>query len=124
MLARIVGVLWMAGGLWLFLRPRTVKKRLARRGLKSVRRIFFAIALVLGGLLIALGWSLEGWLAWLVVIAGAIAIIKGFTFLKAKTGEMLIVWLSVQPVSLYRIFGAVHILIGLAIFFGLRSGGG
>ena len=75
----------------------------------------FGIAVVLGVSLIAASLKMQGMLSKIIMVVGIIAIIKGAILLKAKFMEKLLIWISNQPLVIFRAIASVYIVIGAVI---------
>lgn len=115
MLLKIFGWFWIVAGLIFLLKPQILKNRLQKKGLKKLRKYFFALSLVLGGLLISVGLRFHGLLAKIIMIIGIIAIFKALFLLKAKAADRLMDWSASQPLILFRIGACFWILTGVII---------
>lgn len=90
MLISIFGWLWIIAGTIFMLKPQMMRNRLQKKGMKKLRKYFFLLSIILGGLLISAGWHYEGILAKLIVVVGIIAIIKGLILIKAKAADKMV----------------------------------
>jgi len=115
MLLKIFGWFWIVAGVIFLLKPQILKNRLQKKGLRKLRKYFFALAIILGGLLISVGFRFQGLLAKIVMIIGIIAIFKAVMLLKAKTAEKLMDWSGSQPLIFFRIGACFWIFTGVVL---------
>ena len=121
MLAKLIGWLWIVGGVLFLLKPDILKNRLKKKGLKKVKRILFSIAITGGIFLIIASGKMDGALSKIMAILGIVVIIKGVFLLKSKLSEKLLGWAGEQPLIYFRIASLVYILIGVIILSGIRG---
>jgi uncharacterized protein YjeT (DUF2065 family) len=119
MIARIIGWLWIILGIISLIKPEFLKRRFQKKGLKKFRRIFFAIAFILGGYLILLSWRMPGLLSKIVMLIGIIIVFKGMFLLRAKTAEKIVDWFSNQPLTYFRLGGLLYVIFGIVILLAL-----
>lgn len=103
MLLNIIGWVYLIFGALYLIKPDWLQSRLKKKSTKKLKRIFFAIALFMGILLIKATWGMEGLIPKIIMVMGFIAILKALFFLKAKAAENLIQWWIDRPTSFYRI---------------------
>ncbi|UCH12065.1 MAG: hypothetical protein JSW18_04415 [Candidatus Omnitrophota bacterium] len=115
MFIKIVGYIWLGMGIILLIRPQVLKKRLLKKGLRRLRKLFALLALVLGGLLISIGFKFQGILPKILVILGILGIIKGFLLLNSKSSDALFNWAAELPLTYFRIGACCQIAIGIII---------
>ncbi len=119
MIARIIGWLWIILGVISLIKPEFLKRRFQKKGLKKFRRIFFAIAFILGAYLISISWKIPGLLSKIVMLIGIVIVFKGLFLLKAKTTEKIVDWLSRQPLTYFRVGGLLYLIFGIIILLAL-----
>lgn len=117
MFAKILGWAWIILGIVFLLKPQMLKNRLQKKGRKKIRKYLFAAALALSSMILSVAWNSEGILAKIVFIFGLIGIFKSMFFLKQKTSEKLVEWLSVQPIKFFRIWAGAQICFGVMLLF-------
>jgi len=120
MLVKIVGTIWIIMGIIALIWPGYLQKRLGRQSVRKVKKYLFALAVILGVLLIAAAWGHPGWWPKVLVILGIIAIIKGLFFLKGQAAEKMLEWFGRQSLGFFRFAAIVYIILGILIIYGLR----
>lgn len=115
MLAKILGWFWLIMGIIFLLKPEFLRKRLQKKSLKKLKKIFFSIALLFGGLILATAFRTHGFLSKFLMVLGILSVFKAFFLLKSKIAEKIIEWLANQPITLFRIGASIHILIAVII---------
>ncbi|MFC1704081.1 hypothetical protein ACFL1E_04795 [Candidatus Omnitrophota bacterium] len=115
MLIRIIAYLWIIFGIWFLLRPESCRNVLKKKSYKKLRKIMFLAAIMLGALLIKVGWGIEGALAKIAVILGILAIIKGLFFLTSKMAEKLLNWWLALPRMYLRLWALAVIAFGVVL---------
>lgn len=118
MLVKILGWLLILWGIFFFIKPEILRRKLQRKITKKLKKYLFLIAMFLGFLFINAAWKSEGLPARLFMVLGVIAIFKGFFFLKAKAAQKLMEWFCRQPPIFFRWAAACHIAIGISIILG------
>lgn len=117
MLANILGWFFILTGILFVLKPQILQNKLLKKSKKTLRRILFGATVSMGALLIAAAWKYHGLLPKIIVIFGAIGIVKGFILLKSKAADKLIEWFTKQPLMFFRLTGCGHIVMGLIVLF-------
>ncbi len=121
MLAKIVGIFLIVIGVFFFLFPEGMRKRLRKKALRHLRWYLFATVIFVGSMLISAGWKYPGTLPKIIVIIGIIALIKALFLLKTKAAEHATQWILKQPAWMLRLFCLIDIALGLVIYLGLRE---
>lgn len=117
MFAKILGIAWVIFGVIFLLKPQMLKNRLQKKGLKKIRKYLFAAALAISSVILSVAWNSQGILAKIVFVFGVIGVFKSMFFLKEKTSQKLIEWLSDRPIKFFKIWAIAQICFGLMIFF-------
>jgi len=117
MLLDILGWFWIVTGVLFFFKPEWFRKRLAKKGVRKMRKIFFGIALLVGIFIIKATWGVPGVLAKIAMVFGVIAIIKAFLLLNGKATDHLLDWFEKQPVQYLRGFAILQIVVGAFFLF-------
>ncbi len=117
MFAKILGWVWVIMGVIFLIKPQLLKNRLQKKGIKKIRKYLFCVALALSSMILSIAWNSEGILAKIVFIFGLIGIFKSMFFLKEKTSENLVQWLSIQPIKFFSIGAALQICFGIMLLF-------
>jgi len=114
MIAKIVGTFWIFfGALWIA-KPQILQNRLKRKMTRSMRRVVFAFVGVFGFMLAGSVLKAPGNLAKIVGIIGLFITIRAIMLLTSKTSEKVMEWWAVKPLIVFRIWGFVIFLLGVA----------
>ena len=117
MIAKIVGTFWIFfGALWIA-KPQILQNRLKRKMTRRMRRIVFGFVIVFGFMLAGSVLKAPGNLNKIVGIIGLIIMIRAIMLFTSKTSEKVLEWWADKPLMVFRIWGAVVLLLGLAAFF-------
>ena len=117
MIAKIVGTFWIIfGALWIA-KPQILQNRLKRKMTRRMRRIVFGFVIVFGFMLAGSVLKAPGNLHKIVGIIGLIITIRAIMLFTSKTSEKVLEWWADKPLMVFRIWGAVVLLLGLAAFF-------
>jgi len=112
MILTFLGWFYIITGIVFLFQPEKMRNKFKRVSVKKLRKYFFALALIIGLLLIKATWGLEGFLAKLFLICGFIAIVKAIYYLKGKTADKVIEWWLNKDVSFFRTMAIVQIVVG------------
>ena len=115
MFVKILGYIWLVVGILFLLKPQILKNRLQKKGLKKLRKYFVLLALILGALLISIGFKFQGILAKIVMILGILGIFEGIFLLKAKASDKIIEWFAAKPLIYFRLGACFYIAIGIIL---------
>ena len=115
MFAKILGCAWIILGIVFLMKPQMLQNRLQKKGIKKARKYLFAAALALSSMILSIAWNSEGILAKIVFIIGLVGIFKSMFFLKEKTSEKLVEWLSKKPMKFFSIWAAAQICFGMML---------
>jgi len=115
MLLKFLGWFWVLSGILFLFNPEFLRHRLKKKSVRKIRRLFFALAVGLGLLLINATLGVPGLLAKILLVMGFIAILKGLFFLKAQAAEGIITWCLEQPIGFYRYWACGLIIFGAVI---------
>ena len=115
MLLKILGWMWIAGGVLFLWKPEWLRQKLKKKSLKSVRGVLFGFIMFVSILFIKGAWGVPGLLAKIVIVFGVIGVFKAFFMLKSKAAEILINWFVRQPVGFFRFAAAAQIVIGIIL---------
>lgn len=113
MFFRMIGILWIALGIWWIMRPRALKRMFARKIKKTRRKALFLVIIVLSGLFVFAAGYAHGVIANIMLIMGLLGIIKAFFFLTSKAADRLMDWWLDRPLWLWRVWAGGFVLIGL-----------
>jgi len=115
MLSKVIGLIWLIMGIiWLF-KPGSLKSRLTRKMSRKLKWVTFGFMFLFGILILGSVFKTPGILPKIVGLAGLIITVKGILFLTAKTSEKLTAWWKEKPLFIFRIWGFLMGLIGLAL---------
>ena len=115
MLANFFGWLWIALGVIIVIKPQFLKNRMVKKNIRKIRKYFFLLGIILGGILIKVGLGFQGIIAKILMILGIIGVFKALLLVNAKTAEKLVEISEKFPLSLYRVGGIFYITIGITI---------
>lgn len=122
MLVKIVGALWILGGLYFLWRPKAMLRKLQKKGVRYAKGALLGMGLVLGGSLVSFGFSHEGVLPKLLLVAGVIGIIRAFLMLKGSITVRIVATTLALPPWVLRVGAVVYIGVGVVIFLGGHRG--
>jgi hypothetical protein len=117
MWSNIVGSCFLVSGVLFAINPERLRRRLRRKGVRTLRRYLFAAALASGALLISLGREYEGLLPVLFIGAGVIMILKAVFLLKAKSAQLIAERLLEVPALYLRLYAVAQMAVGAAILW-------
>jgi len=117
MLLNIIGWFYIIFGVIYLIKPNWLQGRLKKKSTKKLKRIFFALAFIIGALLIKATWGMEGLIPKIIMVIGIIAIFKSVFFLKAKSSEKLIQWWMDRPINFYRIWSVGMLAFGAFLVY-------
>jgi len=115
MITKIIGIIWVVWGILILVKPEVLRKKLQTKGSKKIKKNLFLLTLFLSITLIIVSLKVSGLLPKILLILGVIGIFKAFIFLKSKASDKLIAFSANLSLSIYRIGGAMYIVLGLAI---------
>ncbi len=116
MFFKIIGIFWIVAGLYFVFRPASFIDRLKRKGVRTVRRILFPLALFLGVTFVSFGLRQSGVFPKVILFFGIAGIIKAFILLNSGlTGKAAEIIAKVPPLF-YRAGGLIYVLIGVFLF--------
>ncbi len=115
MLVKIIGFIWVIFGILVLIKPQILKKKLQTKSIKKLKRSLFLLTIILSATLIITAFKAQGLLSKILMVIGILGIFKGFIFLSNKGAEKLIGLSSRMSLGLYRLGGAIYIVIGLSI---------
>ncbi len=115
MFAKILGWAWIILGVVFLMKPQMLRNRLQKKGIKKIRKYLFAAALALSSMILSVAWNSEGILAKIVFIFGLVGIFKSMFFLKEKTSEKLVEWLSKQQLKFFTVWAVAQICFGVML---------
>ncbi len=111
----ILGWVWFALGLWWFMRPQGIRKRLERDFRKKLRTLLIITLLAVAGVLFSSGRELGGIAGWLVPIAGVIVCLKALLLVRGKLCDTVLDWWSDRSDRVYRGSAACLAIAGLLL---------
>ena len=102
-------------------KPDILRKKLQKKGIRTLRRCLFAVAFALGALLMSAGWGHEGALPKVMTGIGFVLILKGAYLAKAKSADVIADRLAQLPPLYIRLFALAQIVAGCLMIFGLKE---
>jgi len=115
MILKIICWIWIISGILFLIKPDMLRNKLRKKSSRKVMWFLCGLALAIGIFLIKVASSMVGLPGLILKIFGIIAVIKAFLFLNGKFSETIMAWFSSQPISFFRIWAVVQIVIGLTI---------
>lgn len=113
MFFKLVGILWMALGIWWVMRPDMLKRRFGKKVKKARRKILLLVMVLVIGLFFSAARYAHGALATIFLIMAIGGVIKAVFFLTSKAADRMLDWWVEQPLWLWRLWAACFILIGI-----------
>ena len=120
MLLKILACVWIVIGVLSLIWPQFMRKRVAKKGIKAVKRFLFLIGFMVSATLMSLAFDLKGLLPKTIAFVVIIVMFSGIFRLKAKAGQKIVDWLTKQSLSAFRAAGAAYLAIGLIILLFLK----
>jgi len=121
MWTNIIGGFLVVFGAAFLARPEYLRRKLLKKGVRSLKRYIFAATLALGALLVSAGWGHEGLLPKVLTAAGVLVMLRGIFLAKAKSVNLLAAQLARIPAIYLRLFAAVQVAIGGLLIFVLKQ---
>ncbi len=115
MLASIAGVIAILFGVLGIINPQGCKNRLRRRINIRMRFIVYAFILVFAVLVMGSAFRAQGIPAKIAGVAGLIITIKVIMLITTKSSETLSIWLEKRPLSFFRIWAFIILLMGVML---------
>lgn len=115
MFFRIVGILWIALGIWWIMRPQSIRRYFRKKIKKTKRKVLFLIIILVSGLFFSAAKHVHGVLANVFLIAVILGIVKAIFFLASKGTERIIDWWTERPLWVWRLGAAGFMSIGILI---------
>jgi len=112
MLIKLLGVVWIAAAVFLFLKPQAMKLWLKQ---KRGEKFLIILPLLIGSILIYAGVRNQGIAANLVVIFGCMGVIKTILFLNENIYNKMVDWSLELPDLYYKVGACFHACIGLLL---------
>ncbi len=113
MLGKIIGLIWVAWGILILIKPEVLRKKLQTMGSKKLKKNLFLLTLFLSITLIIASSKADGLLVKILLVFGIMGIFKAFVFLKSKASDKLIAFSANLSLNVYRAGGAFYIVLGL-----------
>jgi hypothetical protein len=95
--------------------PEKARQSLLGRGFGLIKGYILMLAMFLGAMLISAIHKLNGLWALVILIAGAIFLIKGYLFLKKTAAEKIDQWLKKVPLHFLRGYAVIQAIIGIVM---------
>jgi len=115
MITKIIGIIWVAWGILILVKPEVLRKKLQTKGSKKLKKNLFLLTLFLSVTLIIASLKASGLLPKILLVLGIMGIFKAFIFLKSKASDRLIAVSAGLSLSVYRAGGAIYIVLGLSM---------
>lgn len=117
---KIVSWSWILLGLWWFLRPAGIKKRMKGEFRKTLGRIFLLALVVGAGALFSAAKDVGGISGVILFVLGIIVLLKGLVLLRSRARDVVFAWWSDRPLWFYR--AAAVALIACGVFLNHVTG--
>lgn len=117
MLLKIVGIIWIAGGIAGLINPGYIKERLRKKMTGRIKRIVFFFMLCFGFMMASSIFTAPGIAARVAGIIGAVLVIKAVSALTRGTTKSLFNWLGQKSLNFFRVLSAFNIGLGLMFFY-------
>lgn len=115
MWTNIIGGLFIVSGAAFLVNPDRLRKKLQRKGVRTLRRYLVAAAFAAGILLISAAWKQEGMLPKIMIAAGIVFLLKGLYFVKAKSADVIAGRVMKLPALWLRLFALGQVALGVLI---------
>ena len=113
MIVKIIGLIWVVWGILILIKPEILRKKLQTKGNKKLKKNLFLLTLFLSITLIIASFKASGLLPKILLVLGIIGIFKAFIFLKSKASDKLVAFSSSLSLTIYRVGGALYVVLGL-----------
>jgi hypothetical protein len=107
-------------GLLMLWKPESARRSMAGKGFGIIKSYVLALALFLGALLVSVMSRLSGLLAFMILIAGIVILVKGFMFLQKAAAHTINDCVEKLPLKYLRIYAAIQIVIGVGMHIARR----
>lgn len=115
MLSTVLGIISIiTGALWLY-KPEGLRNRLTKKMNRKLKLIVYGFVIVFGFMIVGSVLGASGFLPKVVGIIGLVIAIKGIFLITTKTSEKMSDWLADKPLSFYRIWASVVLVIGIML---------
>ena len=115
MMAKILGIIWIALGLLWSAKPQLLRNRLTRKMNRKMRWTVYGFMLMFIFLLIGSIIKAQGLLPKVVGLIGIIIVIKGIRLITAKTSEKMSGWWAKRPLGFFRVWGLIILVAGILL---------
>ena len=113
MLVKLIGWLYVVLAIYLLAKPGRFKEWMKHS--RSNKKIL-ALPIVFGAIMILIALQFKGISATIIMILGCLGVLKGFIFLLYQDiYKKVMDWALELPVSLYRVGGCFHVIVGIII---------
>jgi uncharacterized protein YjeT (DUF2065 family) len=115
MWAEVAAGILIVSGLAVAVKPERLRRRIKKKGVRTLRWYLASVTWSVAALLISIGWQHEGVYLKLLACAGVLLILKGVYFVKAKSVALIAERLMAVPALYLRIFGAAQVALGMLV---------
>jgi hypothetical protein len=115
MFFKIIGWLWIAVGIFWFLRPKIIIRHFKKGLNKHLRRIFIILLFLMAGIFLWATKFANSLLAKILLIFAILAIVKGLFIARSKIFEKVFNWWSQQPLWFWRLWAITFIILGFLL---------
>ncbi len=117
MLLKILGILWIVLGIYSFHRPKALLKILQKKSIKKLRKLLFALWIIVSSYFISIGLEYSSFLAKIVLIIGIGGIIESFIILNKKLTDDLLKYSLEISDNVLKVVALLYILIGFVFLY-------
>ena len=114
---KIVSWSWILLGLWWFLRPEGIKKRMRGKFRKTLGRIFFLALVVGAGALFSAAKDVGGVAGAILFVLGIVVLLKALIFLRSRARDAVFAWWADRPLWFYRVSAAALVACGVFLSY-------
>jgi len=115
MFFRIVGILWIALGIWWIMRPQVLKRRFSKKLRKTRRKFLLLIMLLVIGLFFSASRHAHGMLANVFLVMAILGVIKAVFFFTSKAAEKAVDWWTEKPLWMWRLWALGFVIVGFLL---------
>lgn len=117
MFSRILGIIWIILGVLWTVKPAVLRRRLIKKTNRKIRWAVYGLIVALAFSLIGVVLKAQGLALKLAGLIGIVATVRTTLFFTAEAQAKVTDWGTKQSLLIFRIWGAVILVIGLFLFF-------
>ena len=115
MITKILGFMWLILGIIWVAKPKVLQNRIQKKMTRKLKKLVFGFVLILSFSIVGTIVKADTLLIKIIGIAVLVFVVKGIFLLTSKTSEKLIEKLQKSPIKLFRIWGAIFLVVGLVM---------